>query len=286
MFGVGVVYLGLITAFFSAVSLVKPLSFLGIRTRRRGVFFLALGLVFVVIGWALPAKEVRVAAPRTQLDQFAPVYQFNEFHAIRMRVPREQAYRAIKSVTADEILLFRTLTWIRRFGRPGSESILNAPERQPLLDVATKTSFLVLAEEPNQEIVVGTIVVAPRGWRPSTRPTPEDFKALRGPGFALAAMNFFIEDAGPGLMSRWVMPLACAASRASASWIAKSSTSSMGRGTASWEGKFETRNWKFASTASFEFRFSSFVFFRRSRSVRPSSNSIAINGWPSCSSIS
>ena len=198
MFGVGVVYLGLVTAFFGAVFLVKPLSLLGICTRRQAAFLLALGFVFVVTGCALPAKEVRVVVPRTQLDQFTPVYQFNEFHSILIPAPKERVYHAIKFVTADEILLFRTLTWIGRFGRPGPESIMNAPERQPLLDVATKTSFLLLAEEPNREIVVGTVVVAPPEWRPSRHPTPEDFKAFRKPGFALAAMNFFLEDAGPG----------------------------------------------------------------------------------------
>jgi len=101
-------------------------------------------------------------------------------------------------VTPDEIRLFRTLTWLRRFGRPGPESILNAPEHLPVLEVATRTSFLLLAEEPDREIVIGTLVMAPRGWRPKRRPTPEDFKALREPGFAIAAMNFLVEDAGPG----------------------------------------------------------------------------------------
>src|SRR5262249_15603282 len=99
--------------------------------------------------------------------------------------------------SADEITFFRTLTWIRRGGRPGPESILNAPERQPLLDVATQTSFLLLAEEPSHEIVVGQAVVVPHGWRPSRKPTPSEFKAVHEPGFALAAMNFLVEDAGP-----------------------------------------------------------------------------------------
>ncbi|MGH9675014.1 MAG: hypothetical protein ACRD44_17720, partial [Bryobacteraceae bacterium] len=33
-------------------------------------------------------------------------------------------------------------------------------------------------------------------WRPPDRPTPEGFKALHAPGFALAAMNFRVEDTG------------------------------------------------------------------------------------------
>ncbi len=191
------VYLGLIAAFLGAVSLLWPLRFLAIRTRWRGLLVLALGCIVVFIGGLLPAKDVRVAAPRTQLDQFAPVYQFSEFHSIRVAAPKEKVYHAIKSVTADEILFFRALVWIRRFGRSGpEESILN-PGHEPLLDVATRTTFLLLAEEPNREIVLGTVVVAPTGWRRGAAPTPERFKALQQPGFAVAAMNFRIEDAGP-----------------------------------------------------------------------------------------
>lgn len=161
---------------------------------------LVLGLMVVATGVSVPAREVRIATPRTELDQFAPVYQFSEFHSIRIAAPKEQVYRAVKSVTAAEITWFRALTWIRRGGRPGPKSILNPPTNEPLLTVATRTSFLILAEEPDGEIVLGSLVAAPPGWRPSGKPTPDGFKALvtaNRPGFAAATMNFRIEDAGP-----------------------------------------------------------------------------------------
>jgi hypothetical protein len=152
-----------------------------------------------VIGALLPASDMRVAAPRTQLDQFMPVYQFSEFHSIRVKASKEQAYRAIKLVTADEIHFFRTLVWVRRFGRSGPESILNMPEQKPILDVAARTSFLVLAEEPNHELVLGSLVGSPRGWKPTGERTSERFKLLlTQPGFAVATINFLVEDAGPG----------------------------------------------------------------------------------------
>jgi hypothetical protein len=147
------------------------------------------------------AKEVRVATPLTLLDEFAPVYQFSEFHSRRIAAPPEQIYRAVKSVTAQEITLFRTLVWLRRFGRPGPESIINPPPHVPILDVATKTSFIVLAEEPDREIVLGTLVISPRGWHPSSRLTSDGFKALcvtvTTPGFAAGTINFRVEDSGP-----------------------------------------------------------------------------------------
>jgi hypothetical protein len=198
MFPSGLLYLGLITASIGAVSVLVPLAFLGIRRRLTGLVLMATGAAVVVVAMILPARETRIATPLTRLDHFMPRYQFSEFHRARIEAPRERAYRAIRSVTADEIRLFRMLTGIRRMGRPGPESILNAPEKMPILEVATRTSFLELADEPAREIVVGTLVAAPRGWRPPAQPTPEGFRALRAPGFALATMNFRIEDAGPG----------------------------------------------------------------------------------------
>jgi hypothetical protein len=196
MLGVGVVYAGLIVAFFGALSLLKPLRFLRIPTRLRGALVIGIGLIVAAIGSSLPASETRVEPARTHLDEFAPVYQFHEVHSIHVRAPRNRVYQAIKEVTADEILLFRTLTWLRRLGQPGPESILNAPERLPLLEVATRTSFLLLAEEPEWEVVLGTLVLAPTGVRIKAEPTPEDFKTLEAPGFAKATMNFHLEDAG------------------------------------------------------------------------------------------
>src|SRR5216684_8728096 len=196
MFAIALVYLGLITVLLGSASLVKPLSFLGIRSRLQAIFVLGIGLLITGVGWAFPANEVRAAVVRTQLDLYAPVYQFNEFHSVRVMAPRDRVYRAIKDVTPAEIRLFRTLTWLRRFGRPGPESILNAPEHLPILEVATRTSFLLLAEEPDREIVVGTLVLAPQDTRFRSHLTPEQFRDLDAPGFAKGAMNFLFEGDG------------------------------------------------------------------------------------------
>jgi hypothetical protein len=197
MLGVVLVYGGLISAFIGAVATLWPLRILGLSSRRRGAAFLAFGLLLVVAGWALPAPESRVASPSSRLDEFMPAWQFSELHTTRVKAPPARVFRAIREVTANEILFFRALTWIRRLGRPRPESILNAPERKPLLEVATRTTFLQLAEEPDHELVVGTLVGAPRGAVIGER-TPAAFKALERPGFAKAAMNFHVEADGDG----------------------------------------------------------------------------------------
>jgi hypothetical protein len=131
----------------------------------------------------------------TRLDEFMPVWQFRERHAIRIPAPPARAFAAIKNVRANEILFFKTLIWIRRGGRRGPESILNPGDNAPILDVATRSGFIYLADDAPREIVVGTAVIAPPGS--DCELTPLMFKTALEPGFALAAMNFLVAPDGP-----------------------------------------------------------------------------------------
>ena len=131
--GVFLVDVGLALVFMGTVSLVRPLRFLKIASRRTGLGVLAAGTLLLALGFSLPASETRIDTPRTELDRFAPSYQFSEHHKIHVAAPPARTFEAVRSVTASEITLFRTLTAIRRFGRSGPESILNAPENQSIL---------------------------------------------------------------------------------------------------------------------------------------------------------
>ena len=198
MIGVVLVYAGLLGLVVGLIGLVRPPAWLAIRTRGRAGAVAAAGLGLTLAGFVLPAPEQRIDRVRTQLDEFAPVYQFHELHRRAIDAPPQRVFEAIEAVSAEEITLFRVLTWLRRFGRSGPEDILNAPERQPLLSVATRTTFLLLAREPDREIVVGTVVIAPAGARQRGALTPEDYKRLSSPGLAKATMNFHVSAAGRG----------------------------------------------------------------------------------------
>src|SRR5438876_11082722 len=121
-----------------------------------------------------------------------PNWQFDEQHLIHVGAPPEKVFEAIHAVRADEIFLFRTLIAIRRCGQPGPESIMNAPENKPLLDVATQTTFTYLADDAPREIVVGTVISAPRGIHAPAKLTPEIFRKTLPPGVVLATMNYLI----------------------------------------------------------------------------------------------
>jgi hypothetical protein len=191
----GLAYAGLALAVAGALSLLRPLRFLRIRSRRAAIGVAALAMPLVLAGAWWPWAERR-ATGDSRLDVFVPSFQFVERHETRVRATPEAVYRAIRAVRADEIRTFRALTWIRspRFAwRRHRESIMNAGQ-DPILDVSTRSGFLWLADEPGREAVVGTIVCC-RGARPEG---PEEFRGLTQAGFAKAGMNFRIEDLGGG----------------------------------------------------------------------------------------
>jgi hypothetical protein len=196
MWGALILYAGAIVTAAGLGFAVKPVRRLHVPTRRRGLIIAACGMLLIVFALLLPVRESRVARVTTRLDDFSPVWQFREIHTVRVAAPPERVFDAIKRVRADEITLFRTLTWIRRGGRPAPLSILNAGERDPLIDVATSSGFIRLADEAPRELVIGTVVVAPPGTRGTL--TAEVFQRPLPPGFAVATMNFLVTPDGAG----------------------------------------------------------------------------------------
>lgn len=183
------------------ISLVRPLRAIGIGSRWWAWPVLAAGVTggWIVLGG--PALANYVPNPSRQLDAFMPIYQFEERFEIPVRATRDRVYRAVLDVSADEIPFYRTLAWIRRGTASGPESVLNPPDGVPLITVATRTSFVKLADMPGQELVIGAVVIAPPGVRLAVASDPSSFMALDQEGFAKAAIAFLITPQADG----WTM---------------------------------------------------------------------------------
>jgi hypothetical protein len=132
----------------------------------------------------------------SELDRAAPRFEFRERHSLSIRATPERIHDAITSVTADEILLFHALIRIRQLGRPLPPSISSVPRETPLHEIATRTTFAMLADQL-RELVTATVVARPKG---SSRPTTAaDILAVRSrPGYAIATMNWTIEPRADG----------------------------------------------------------------------------------------
>jgi hypothetical protein len=165
-----------------------------------GILLLALpiaaaGMLLGLAALSAPAFDSRAVTPASRLDQITPVWQFHEIHAIHVAAPPERVFAVLRLVRANEISGFTTLTWIRRFGRPLPPGILNAAN-EPLIDVAIKGGFIALADDAPRELVVGTVVGAPRG---AHGPLTAGLFTAPPPGFAVATMNFLVRpDGGRG----------------------------------------------------------------------------------------
>jgi hypothetical protein len=186
LLGSVLVYLGLFAAALGAFACLRRVRWLRLATRRRGAALLGAGLLLVVLGVAVPAP-LRHSAGSTRLDRSLPDYQFSEFHETEVQASPAAIHRAIWQVTAREIRLFRLFTWIRspHLSARRKSTILSAPADRPILEVATSSGFRRLADEEN-EVVVGTAVIAPRGLRATG-----DLRKI--PGLALAVMSFRTE---------------------------------------------------------------------------------------------
>ncbi len=196
------VYSALLTGFVGLIALVKPLPFLCLGRRLGGAAVLGTGVLFALAGLALPTGEARATSQSSHLDGFMPAWQFAEVHSIRVEAPPARVFRAIQEVTADEIRLFRTLTWLRHPRGPWTErgeSLLAPPVRRPILAVALRSGFVALTEDAAREIVVGAIVCcsAADSARLVARfrsEGAESFTRLADPGVAKAGMNFLLEE--------------------------------------------------------------------------------------------
>ncbi len=117
MTGVFLVYTGLVAVLSGLASLLSPPRFLGIAGPGGAALVAGLGGLLLVAGALFPAPLAR-ASGRQRLDAMVPAWQFGEFHETRVKAPPDRTYAALRGVTAEEIRLFRTLTFIRSPRRP------------------------------------------------------------------------------------------------------------------------------------------------------------------------
>jgi hypothetical protein len=133
------------------------------------------------------------------IDRFLPEYDWNEVHSIEIAAAPRTVLDAVRSVTAEEMRLVRLLMQVRAL--PGRILGRSAPRRGrgPVLEQILRSGFVMLGEDPDREVVVGTIG---RFWQ--ARPAHveiaggADFVAFDRPGWARAARNFWVSDAGAG----------------------------------------------------------------------------------------
>ena len=117
------------------------------------------------------------------IDEFLPVYDASERHQIDIHAPVERVYAAVHSLHLGASPLIRWLVRLRGF---------SAPPTLTLDGLLRETSFILLDEKREQELVFGLVG---RFWTLSgdnQRLDVAGFHNFAQPGYAKAAWNFLV----------------------------------------------------------------------------------------------
>jgi hypothetical protein len=203
--GSALFYAGAVTALGGLLSLIRPLHWAGIHTRRRGALVAAAGLALALGATEFPEPTRATAARHTLVDKWLSEWQFGEYHERRVRASPQQVFAAIRRVRSSDILLLGTLTDLRGPRQDDQSAPTHKPpEEKPILEVALAGGFILLGEEEDRELLLGAVTVAPpdvaraaeRGNVPSLDPAL--FRTLGRPGFARVVMNFRVVPESDG----------------------------------------------------------------------------------------
>ena len=127
------------------------------------------------------------------MDEFLSTHDFSAVHEIRINAPPTVVYRCLLRSDFNKQWVVRLLMTIRTGKRPPRNRVPgDLPQR------LQGTGFVVLAEVPSEELVIG---VAGKFWRPNGGRcldlTAGDFGGFCRPGYAKAAWNFRLRTESP-----------------------------------------------------------------------------------------
>ena len=106
-------YARIVAALLGLANLAYPFRFLGVRKRAVGALILGGGVALTVVALFWPAATIRVAQPRTRLDEVMSEYQFFERHSARIHARPEQVMEAVRQSTFGDMRSLVTLLKIR-----------------------------------------------------------------------------------------------------------------------------------------------------------------------------
>ena len=129
------------------------------------------------------------------LDRLLPRYDAVEHHEIGVDAPVAAAYAAVRELDLGRSPLIAALLAVR--GIPALLTGRRSITRRVGLDAILQTGFVLLAEDPPHELVLG---VVGKFWQPTSgirRITADEFERFDEPGFAKGVWNFTVRADGP-----------------------------------------------------------------------------------------
>jgi hypothetical protein len=141
------------------------------------------------------------------IDEFLPHYDMVERHEVHVAASPARVYACVRTLDVARMPFTAALLAIR--GLPHLLTGAVRPSLRMTLDDLTALGFVVLADNPPRELVLG---VAGRFWRPTSgviRMSASDFGRFAEPGHVRAAWNFRIEPEPGGSRLRTETRVEC-----------------------------------------------------------------------------
>lgn len=195
-----VAWAGILVAFAGLISMVRPLRWTGIGTRRRATVLLGAGALVAVAAVTWPTSFEQSKTSGRRLDRFMSEYQFSEYHEATTHASVARVEAAMREVSFADIPVATYLMRARgaAAGRGGAAPFTT----RPILDLMATpgTGFLPLDTSDPRELVYG-MAGAPwaNGPRPPVR-SAEQFLAYSAPGNIRVAFDLCIVEEGDGVV--------------------------------------------------------------------------------------
>jgi hypothetical protein len=126
------------------------------------------------------------------IDRFLPEYDEFERHEAAVDAPADRTYQAVKDIDLARSPIVLALLFAR--GLPHLFTGAVKPKRRLALDDILESGFVVLAEEPGRELVLG---IVGKFWQLSSgvhRIEASQFTDFDEPGYSKAVWNFLVTD--------------------------------------------------------------------------------------------
>ena len=141
------------------------------------------------------------------IDEFLPHYDVVERHEVAVAATPRRVYGCVRALDAGLLPLTAALLAVRSIPHLLTGSV--RPSRRMTLDTLTTAGFVVLADVPPEELVLG---VVGRFWQPASgiiRIAAADFGDYAEPGCARGAWSFRIDPAPGGSRLRTETRIDC-----------------------------------------------------------------------------
>jgi hypothetical protein len=185
----------MVVALCGLANLAIPFRFLGVHKRVTGALILVGGVALTLGALYWPASMIRVAQPRTHLDEIMPEYRFSEKHSTRVHARPEQVMEGIRQATFRDMTSLVTLMRIRGAVLRTPKSNLDKIQDKRILDSFSEAGYIPGGGE--REIAMFGAWNAKKQRRPAVR-TLQEFADCREQGVVKMAFDFAVEEAGDG----------------------------------------------------------------------------------------